>query len=430
MPAPSVASDSLASLLLHSKVVPVALAEDGRLVFANAGFRGLLCNGQNPVGTRLLDWFAAPEHDRVAAALHACGQPEGTCIAVALRPDGTTADVELRFDAAGDSRLVAAFACDVSHRLRADAQFSLLAYSDALTGLANRALFSDRLRQAVLAARRNAASFAVLMLDCDGFKAINDRHGRAPGDSVLQRIASRLLACLRDTDTVARLGGDEFAVLLPNVKSRATVPAVAQRLIDVVRQPIPLGGDEVSLGVSIGIAIFPEHAGTMDDLLAAADAGLYSAKRHGRGRFAWAHPASSTLAVPAPLTWSAAYELGVPLMDEQHAALASRLNALGRAMQDGEDPTPLWEEAVRYTGLHFASEENLMRAHGFDGLDAHRDMHRQLLADLRGLRPATDGASVSLLMRYLQEWLLRHVDGADRDFADTLRPSWPSVTRP
>ncbi|HEY1930785.1 MAG TPA: bacteriohemerythrin [Acetobacteraceae bacterium] len=421
MPARFIDPDSLATLLLHSKVVPLALAEDGLVLFANAGFRDLLCGGENPAGTRMLDWFAAPEHDRVGAALRACGQPHGTCIAAARRPDGSAADVELRFDATEDSKLVAAFARDVTQRLRADAQLSLLAYSDGLTGLANRAMFCDRLRQTALTARRAATTFAVLMLDCDGFKAINDRHGHAAGDFVLQRTASRLLACLRDTDTVARLGGDEFAVLLPNLGSRTAASAVAQRLIEAARQPIPVGGDELALGVSVGIAVFPEHAGTTDDLLAAADSALYAAKRHGRGRFAWADPPSPAFTAPAPLSWTAAHEVGVPAMDKQHAALASRLNELGSAMRDGAETGSLLEEAIRYTAFHFATEERLMQAHGYPGLEAHRDLHQQLLTDLRGLRlTGGDVVTVGLVLRYLQEWLLRHVDGADRDFADAL----------
>jgi hemerythrin-like metal-binding protein len=110
----------------------------------------------------------------------------------------------------------------------------------------------------------------------------------------------------------------------------------------------------------------------------------------------------------------------VPAIDKQHAELASRLNELGRAMQDGQETASLLEEVIRYTAFHFATEEGLMKANGYSGLESHRELHRQLLADLRGLPLTSDLVTVGLVLRYLQEWLLRHVDGADRDFADAL----------
>ena len=412
---------SLADLLLHSKVVPLALADGDRLVFANDGFRHLLGGTEAVVGHRIFDLFAPSEHDRIAAALRACGRPEGMCVAAAIRPDGSSADIELRFDSVttGHATLVAAFAQDVTARLRADAQCSLAARRDRITGLANRATFTDRLHQATLTARRTGTPFAVLKLDLDESKSIRGRLGHAAGDTVLQRAASRLLAVVRDTDTVARLAGGEFGVLLPGVNTRQAAADVALRLIEALRQPLPAGGQDVAVGVSVGIALFPEHAGAADELLSAAEAALYAARRDGHGRLAWAAPASLSNVTPAPLTWSAAHELGIAMMDEQHAAMAARLNALGQAMRNGEDPLPFLEDAQRYTAFHFASEEQLMRDHAYAGIDLHRDLHRLLLADLHRLPVRAGG--VGLALRYLQEWLVRHVDGADRDLAETLR---------
>jgi hemerythrin-like metal-binding protein len=118
--------------------------------------------------------------------------------------------------------------------------------------------------------------------------------------------------------------------------------------------------------------------------------------------------------------WSVAHEVGVREIDEQHAWLVSLLNDLAAALRNGEPHDAALKEVIRYTGFHFATEERLMRGSSYHGAAAHRDMHRRLLEDLRGLR--LDGAkvSVSLIVRYLQEWLLRHVDGADRDLAAAL----------
>jgi diguanylate cyclase (GGDEF)-like protein/hemerythrin-like metal-binding protein len=258
------------------------------------------------------------------------------------------------------------------------------------------------------------------MLDLDGFKSINDRYGHGVGDLVLQRIASRLLACLRDNDTAARVGGDEFAVLLPILKMRADAAAIAQRLTELARQPIDLGTVEVEVGASAGIAIYPEHAGTVDQLLAAADAALYAAKRHGCGCVVWATAASVADTAPAPLTWSAEHNVGVREIDEQHAHLAALLNGLAAALRNGQEHGAILQEVVRYAGFHFATEERLMRACCYDGLESHQDMHRRLLDELRGLRLDEAGFSFSLTVRYLQNWLLRHVDGADRDLAAAL----------
>jgi hemerythrin-like metal-binding protein len=126
-------------------------------------------------------------------------------------------------------------------------------------------------------------------------------------------------------------------------------------------------------------------------------------------------------AVPSPLLWSSAHELGVRQIDEQHARLGALLNELAGALRGGEDHATLLREIVRYTEFHFAAEESLMAAHAYQGAAAHQQAHHRLLEEVRAFRPDADGVSVSLALRYLQEWLLHHVDGADRDLAEALR---------
>jgi len=422
--APWTETGALAALVVNSNLIALALTDQGRVQFANAAFGRLFGRPGGLAGVPIVDLLVPEYREPVYAALWAEDGPPPACVAKAFRGTSETFDVELRFERVmrGNHALLALFAEDVADRFHAATQLNLLGFSDPLTGLANRAMFADHLRQAALTTRRVGQGFAVVMLDLDRFKPINDRHGHDAGDLVLQRVASRLLTCLRDTDTVARLGGDEFGVLLSSVNARADASTVAERLINVASRPIDLGLSEVAVGASAGVAIYPEHALTVDHLLVAADAALYVAKRQGRGCVAWAAAASPAELAPAPLIWNVAHEVGVREIDEQHATLAALLNELSAALRNGQEHVATFREIVRYTAFHFATEERLMRSCGYAEEAAHQDMHRRLLDDLRCLRlEECEGASVSLTLHYLQEWLLRHVDGADRDLAAALR---------
>ena len=157
-----------------------------------------------------------------------------------------------------------------------------MAYHDALTGLPNRLLLMDRLRFLVAHARRTRQPFAVFFLDVDHFKSINDSFGHAAGDRLLQQIAARLTAQLREADTVARLGGDEFVVLTPDLRSGTDVAAVGEKLLDAVRAPILLEEHEVRITVSVGVSLFPDDGDDADALLRRSDTALYQAKEAGR----------------------------------------------------------------------------------------------------------------------------------------------------
>ena len=194
----------------------------------------------------------------------------------------------------------------------------------------------------------------------------------------------------------------------------------ADRLIELARQPVGFGKLALQVSASVGIAIYPEHAGGVDQLLAAADRALYTAKRRGRGRAVWATGAATAEIIPAPLVWNVAHEVGIREIDEQHCKLVELLNELTDALRNGEAHHPALRQVVHYTKFHFATEERLMRSHHYDGAAAHRDMHQRLLEDLNALCLDGAGVSVSLTVRYLREWLLRHVDGADRDLAAAL----------
>jgi diguanylate cyclase (GGDEF)-like protein/hemerythrin-like metal-binding protein/PAS domain S-box-containing protein len=415
----------LADLLIESDLIAVALSGGGRILFANKAFCTLFDRPEGLIDVLLTELVIQEHRDRLAAASQSVPAVTLDCIASGLRAGGTIFDVELRFGliAHDGEALLAVFAQDVTERRRTETQLGLLAWSDPLTGLANRAMFADRLRQVALTARRAEQKFALLMLDLDGFKSVNDQYGHDAGDRLLQQIAQRFTACLRDSDTIARLGGDEFVVLLSGLSRPDDATRVADRLIEAARQPVRLGEHEVRSATSIGIAIFPDHARSVDQLIAAADTALYAAKRQGRGCHAWASPATVADVSPPPLLWNAAHEIGIHEIDEQHAELASLLNDLADVLRNGEDHNAIFHRIVRYAEFHFAAEERLMAANDYAGSAQHRDAHRRLLDDIRNLGLERNEVSVSLILRYLQEWLLRHVDGADRDLAKALLAS-------
>jgi len=178
---------------------------------------------------------------------------------------------------------------DITVRKQAEERLRYLATHDPLTGLPNREMFQDRLNRVVALARRERKTAAVMMLDMDRFKPINDSLGHAIGDLVLQNVADRLTSCLRDSDTAARIGGDEFAILLPNISSREGAVPVAQRIIEALSSPFVIGGLECRTTASIGISLFPAHGEIPERLLKNADAAMYRAKER-RNCYAIFHP--------------------------------------------------------------------------------------------------------------------------------------------
>jgi diguanylate cyclase (GGDEF)-like protein len=153
---------------------------------------------------------------------------------------------------------------------------------DNLTGLANRAFFAERIESALAATRSSDAPLGLFFVDLDDFKAVNDERGHAVGDELLCQVAARLLDTVRSTDTVARLGGDEFAIVLPDAGSVAEIEAAAERAAEAFRRPFEVGGETLTVGASIGRAIWPEDAAEVEALMRHADASMYRAKRAAR----------------------------------------------------------------------------------------------------------------------------------------------------
>ena len=197
------------------------------------------------------------------------------------RRDGSTLWVLASAAPAADGLIQGTLVDITDHKLAAE-RISFQAYHDALTGLPNRALLVDRIGQALAGARRRSHGAAILYLDLDQFKRVNDTLGHAAGDALLRDVAARLSGCLREDDTVARLGGDEFVVLLPEVQEAAGATLVAEKLLETVARPCLIEGHELHVTTSIGIALYPEDGADAATLLREADAALYRAKERGR----------------------------------------------------------------------------------------------------------------------------------------------------
>lgn len=174
---------------------------------------------------------------------------------------------------------------DISKLKHAEQRFQHLAHHDALTDLPNRLLFNDRLQQALAQASRQRHMLAVLFIDLDDFKTINDTQGHSIGDQTIRCVAERLTACVRDTDTVARMGGDEFTALLVSIIKPADAELVAQKMLEKLAQAMEVDGEELFISASIGIAHYPADGADSETLLHHADSAMYWAKQSGKNTY-------------------------------------------------------------------------------------------------------------------------------------------------
>jgi diguanylate cyclase (GGDEF)-like protein len=176
---------------------------------------------------------------------------------------------------------------EITTRKQVEKMIQYMASHDDLTGLPNRALFRDRLDMAQNMALRNKAKLAILFIDLDGFKAVNDNYGHKIGDLLLQEVAKLLQATVRQSDSVARIGGDEFIILLNGINDKEDAAVVAEKILAAFRQPIVLAGQSAKVGTSIGISIFPDHGIDNEKLITYADDAMYGIKKSGKNAYAF-----------------------------------------------------------------------------------------------------------------------------------------------
>lgn len=239
-------------------------------------------------------YFDDDERERVVQLLR--DQRQLSNIEVKLRRrDGSTVWV-LENVALLEGDILEGTIVDITDRKHAQEQMEYQAYHDALTGLPNRLLFRDRITIALAHARRSGRMSAVMFLDLDQFKHVNDTLGHTIGDRLLQAIASRLVNCVRAEDTVARMGGDEFTILLADMADRRNAAQVAQKVLEAVRHPVVVGDHELYVSTSIGIAIFSDDGDDAETLLKNADRAMYRAKELGRDNYQYAMAAKVEIA--------------------------------------------------------------------------------------------------------------------------------------
>jgi diguanylate cyclase (GGDEF)-like protein/PAS domain S-box-containing protein len=293
----------------------------GHLLYASPAIETIL--GYAPaevIGKSILAFVHPEDHDVVRVATESLAWTGPMTFSYrAKRRGGTEVWLETTTRAVLDPATrqvieVVSVSRDVTERHHAEAQIEYQAYHDTLTGLPNRALFRDRLTVALAHARRTRTPVAVMFLDLDSFKLVNDTLGHSLGDELLKVVATRLKGVLREEDTIARMGGDEFTVLVANITSTDDAPVIAQKLLDTVAQPARVEGHELFVTTSLGIALYPNDGDSAESLLKNADNAMYRAKELGRNL----------------------YQLCTPEMNRRANERLSLENALRRAIDRGE----------------------------------------------------------------------------------------------
>ncbi|MGE5279003.1 MAG: diguanylate cyclase domain-containing protein [Acidobacteriota bacterium] len=279
----------------------LSIDERGRILFANSAAARIFGRpAARLVGASFEDLLPEEHREEPGSVLRRClesaASPDSTA-AVRLRArhqDGREIPLEVSFaqEREGRPRVFTGIVRDITLRAQEEAQIQRLAYHDALTDLPNRSLFQDRLTQALSRARRRDEKIAVMFLDLDDFKIINDSFGHARGDEVLREVGGRLKSDLRGQDTAARMGGDEFIVFLPELEDARAAALAAGKILDTIARPIELEGKSVTVTVttSIGISLFPADGTDPETLVRNADIAMYRAKEHGDSTFEFYNP--------------------------------------------------------------------------------------------------------------------------------------------
>jgi len=282
----------LSALILHSTDAIFLVDKDGRIAYASPSAAELWGRpAKLLLGTHVLDAFVDGHREGVARQLENLRvMPRGATVPLEGRVCCDRGQVRV-VEGIGQNlledenvRAVVVTLRDTTSRRELEQQLERRAFQDDLTGLANRALFVDRLEHALSrAARQDEPGIAVLFVDLDDFKAVNDGMGHAAGDELLRGVASRISTCVRGADTVARLGGDEFTVLVEDTPSPDHVSALALRLLEVLQLPIDVNGVSLGVQASVGVSVATRES-TAESLLRDADIAMYSAKSQGKGR--------------------------------------------------------------------------------------------------------------------------------------------------
>jgi two-component system, chemotaxis family, response regulator WspR len=295
-----------------------------------------------------------------------------------------------------------------------NARLRQIAHRDDLTQLPNRPLLIDRFAMILAKAKRDNQLVAVLYLDLDDFKPINDLYGHKSGDETLRLTAHRLLSCVRETDTVARLGGDEFAIILGELDNFDYAGVVAEKIIHTISLPITLTDQvNVQLGISIGISLYPQDGQEIDRLLACADHAMYESKRCGKNRFCFFSDTEPPDSQEPWLEFKSIYLSGIREFDQQHQFMVQLINQLhSKVMQnaDFDEIIQFFDDLIIATEHHFYSELAILKQYNYPEIEKHDEDHHRLLAELQELKNRFhEEGGAWLILDYLKSWLLDHM---------------------
>lgn len=296
---------------------------------------------------------------------------------------------------------------------------------DTLTELANRHLFFQQLAKELSRARRGGKHVGLLFMDLDKFKPVNDQYGHEAGDFVLKAVAKRWQTCVRSGDTLARLGGDEFALIVGDLNEANEAEPIAQKLIDAIASPIELpDGHPCGIGVSIGIAIYPNNAVEMDSLIAAADSAMYESKHGSQGKATLSQAVSRSKTRNGNwVVFDSAHLTGVKIIDDQHRQIVQMVNDLNRSLEEKREDgelKKLFAALLAFTAAHFATEEKLMNRYGYPLEDDHRKQHATLVHELQEIATEFNQGAELRLLQSIKDWLLGHIQNADKPLGTYL----------
>ncbi|MBF0541411.1 MAG: diguanylate cyclase [Nitrospirae bacterium] len=285
-------SEERYKLLVEMSPDGIAIYTSGKINFVNsAGIKLLGARDMRElIGREIVEFIEEEYKENIKKVLNIVEYEKSKMpwiCAKIIRPDSRIIDVEIAAVPLQYSDMTAGQIIfrDITERKEAEQRLEYLAHFDILTSLPNRTLFFDRLDQLHAQAKRTKQSFALLFIDLDRFKYVNDTFGHHIGDMLLKETASRFNSCVRESDTVARMGGDEFTVILSNIKNREDVEIVASKIVQSIMNPYKLDSYDCSVSASIGISIFPTDSYDIDMLVKMADVAMYHAKESGRNNY-------------------------------------------------------------------------------------------------------------------------------------------------
>lgn len=370
---------------------------------------------EQALGRNMHELLAPPRYRQDIAAGFArfCQSGSGPVVGrtteiTALRRDGQEFPIELSASVLHlEGRLHAlGIVRDISERKRMEDELRQLAATDPLTGVANRRRLLERMEVEWDRFKRFGVPTAVLMVDIDHFKKVNDTYGHAIGDVVLRHFTTLAGQCLRHIDLLGRLGGEEFCIILPGTDS-VVARQVAERCRHLLAStPAQTDKGPIPFTVSMGISEYDKSDVSVESSLGRADISLYRAKRNGRNKvelfalhFDSGTPPDDDRAF-ARLLWKPQYDCGEPTIDQEHRRLFGLANVLLDRVADRRNDPGAFDAAfdilLSHVAQHFANEEGILRAHGYSRLDEHIECHRRLVERARNLRRQADQSGVSI----------------------------------